>query len=664
MKLQTWMPNTVIGISSSQILRVLLLLQTVWATVHEFHFETNWKDVQWTDLDGSVITKRVIAFNDQWPLPEIHVTKGDRVLIYLTNGFAKSKDLKLGNVSSNNWDDKPIFTALHFHGMFHNIFDDNNNQMDGPSMVTQCPIAFNNTYLYNFTVANQIGTYWYHAHQGAQYGDGMRSAFIIHDPHAPFHFDDEFVVTLSDLYLDDYRTTTGKFLSRYNPTGAEPIPQHMLINDKLVEQFHFENNKTYLFRFINVGLFVSQYITIQDHSLTVVEIDGTYVKPNVTDTIYIASGQRISVLVHSKDTKDKNFALWQIMDQTMLDDIPSNLDLNITNGIIYSEDLPWPNNLDQEIDSYQWLSTPESLYSNSTNDFYLQNLDNITMLPNYDKQIVLDVKMENLGDGVNYAFFNNITYTEPLVPVLTTVMTSGELCENINIYSDNTNPFILRKDEIIEVVLNNYDDGRHPFHLHGHNFQVIQKSPGFNPDDTKMSTNVNTDDDDTVPYDEDNPLMEYPEYPNIRDTIVLEPNGHVVLRFRANNPGVWYFHCHVDWHLQQGLAAVFIEDPLTLQTNDYLNNNYMEICSNANIPISGNAVGNNKDWFNMDNLPRQSKPLPEGFTSKGYIAFTISTMMGLWGGYTIMKYGFAEFIPKDQQIYDRLTILLENEMNT
>lgn len=657
MHTQTSTGRLVQGFLKWLVLFRLLYFQIVHAKVHEFHFKTNWKDVQWTGPHGKIVHKRVIAFNDEWPLPEIHVNKGDRVLLYLTNGFAHTKDLNLHNITTNDLDDGPLLTSLHFHGMFHNVFDGNHLQMDGASMVTQCPIASNDTYLYNFTVANQVGTYWYHAHEGAQYGDGMRSAFIIHDPDAPFQFDEEFVVTLSDLYLEDYRTTTKKFLSRYNPTGAEPIPQYMLINDKLINEFHFETDKTYFFRFINVGLFVSQYISFQDHSMTVVEIDGVYVKPNVTNTVYIAAGQRISVLVHSKRTDSKNFALWQVMDQTMLDDIPLGLDLNITNAIIYDKNLPWPNTLDKEIGHYPWFSDPDELYSTTLNEFHLQNWDNITMLPKYDKQITLDVKMENLGDGVNYAFFNNITYTVPVVPILTTVMTSGELCENVNIYSANTNPFILKKDEIIELVLNNYDDGRHPFHLHGHNFQIIQKSQGFNHDDNNIHGNHS--DSDTVPYDEKNPLMDYPEFPAIRDTVVLEPNGHVVLRFKADNPGVWYFHCHVDWHLQQGLAAVFIEDPKTLQEMDHLDSNYMNTCSTLNIPNSGNAVGDDKNWFNMDNLPRQPPPLPSGFTLKGYIAIIISSLMALWGGYTIVQYGFSESIPNDQLVYDQLTSLLE-----
>jgi hypothetical protein len=32
--------------------------------------------------------------------------------------------------------------------------------------------------------------------------------------------------------------------------------------------------------------------------------------------------------------------------------------------------------------------------------------------------------------------------------------------------------------------------------------------------------------------------------------------GWAVIRFRADNPGAWIMHCHMEWHLQAGLALV------------------------------------------------------------------------------------------------------------
>lgn len=47
--------------------------------------------------------------------------------------------------------------------------------------------------------------------------------------------------------------------------------------------------------------------------------------------------------------------------------------------------------------------------------------------------------------------------------------------------------------------------------------------------------------------------------------VVIPPLGYLVLRFKADNPGVWFFHCHIDFHHVGGMNAVFIESPDILQ---------------------------------------------------------------------------------------------------
>lgn len=33
----------------------------------------------------------------------------------------------------------------------------------------------------------------------------------------------------------------------------------------------------------------------------------------------------------------------------------------------------------------------------------------------------------------------------------------------------------------------------------------------------------------------------------------------LVIKFMADNPGVWAFHCHIDWHNLAGMALTFVE---------------------------------------------------------------------------------------------------------
>jgi FtsP/CotA-like multicopper oxidase with cupredoxin domain len=65
----------------------------------------------------------------------------------------------------------------------------------------------------------------------------------------------------------------------------------------------------------------------------------------------------------------------------------------------------------------------------------------------------------------------------------------------------------------------------HPMHLHGHSFQVI--------DINGRALNG-----------------------ALRDTVLVTPGTSVTVAFDANNPGLWYVHCHVLWHLAAGMATL------------------------------------------------------------------------------------------------------------
>jgi FtsP/CotA-like multicopper oxidase with cupredoxin domain len=65
----------------------------------------------------------------------------------------------------------------------------------------------------------------------------------------------------------------------------------------------------------------------------------------------------------------------------------------------------------------------------------------------------------------------------------------------------------------------------HPMHLHGHSFQVI---------------------------DINGQVLDGA----VRDTVLVPPRTSVTVAFDCDNPGTWYLHCHVLWHLAAGMAAL------------------------------------------------------------------------------------------------------------
>jgi iron transport multicopper oxidase len=96
-----------------------------------------------------------------------------------------------------------MFTSQHWHG----IFQHGSSWADGTAFVTQCPIAPGNSFLYDFSVPDQAGTFWYHSHLctlfflfffpvisryswiffglATQYCDGLRGPFVVYDPNDP-----------------------------------------------------------------------------------------------------------------------------------------------------------------------------------------------------------------------------------------------------------------------------------------------------------------------------------------------------------------------------------------------------------------------------------------------------------------------------------------------
>ncbi|KAH7171409.1 Cupredoxin [Dactylonectria macrodidyma] len=563
-------------------------------------------DVSWVTANPDGLQERkVVGVNGTWPLPVIEVDKGDRLVVNMNN--------KLGDKSA----------SIHFHGMFQN----GTNEMDGPSMVTQCPVTPGSSITYNFTV-DQAGTYWYHCHTDYCYPDGYRQALLVHDDDAFFadDFDEEIVLTMTDWYHELVEDLEAQFMSLYNPSGAEPVPGSFLLNDTMNSSISVKPDTTYLIRLINYGAFVGQYFYIEEHTFKIVEIDGVYTEPKEASMLYISVAQRYAILLTTKNSTEKNYPIVTVADSSLLDTIPDGLKLNNTNWLEYNKAASHPQGI---------VNATDSTGLNPFDDFDLVPYDKQELLPEPDMEIDVTVYMKNLMTGYNYAFLNNISYTTPKVPALFTVLSSGDAAGNASIYGDFTHPVVLKHNDVVQLVLNNADSGSHPFHLHGHQFQVIDRQPPYGP------TFYDYLNGDPIPYDPKN-HSSFPKYPSRRDTVVLPPQGYLVIRFVADNPGVWVFHCHIDWHLSSGLAMLMIEAPEKIQERITIPDGHYEVCKAAGVPYKGNAAANTEDFFDLSGQNKQPAWIPAGFTKDGIIALVFSVISAVIGIVSIVIYGLAD----------------------
>ena len=95
----------------------------------------------------------------------------------------------------------------------------------------------------------------------------------------------------------------------------------------------------------------------------------------------------------------------------------------------------------------------------------------------------------------------------------------------------------------ITILIQNLDDGNHPFHLHGYKFFVLAQGHGYPPSSLLEPDYVGSH------LNLTNPLR--------RDTASVEAYGWLLISFVADNPGMWAFHCHIGWHTEAGLMMVF-----------------------------------------------------------------------------------------------------------
>ncbi|XP_011431022.3 uncharacterized protein [Magallana gigas] len=175
---------------------------------------------------------------------------------------------------------------------------------------------------------------------------------------------------------------------------------------------------------------------------------------------------------------------------------------------------------------------------------------------------------------------NGRQFIYPTFPILTNEAALTTPCKASECGEDQicscTYSIELASDWIYQFVITNLGNGRgwsHPIHLHGHNFYVMKM--GFGSYDTNtgklLASTTDIECIGTKNYCNEAkwansswatgnniPGLQLNNPPE-KDTIIVPTGGYVVIRFKADNPGAWFFHCHIDLHNTNGMGMVFLE---------------------------------------------------------------------------------------------------------
>jgi hypothetical protein len=501
--------------------------------------------------------KRAIAVNGQIPMPTLTFTEGDIAEIYVHNELNED-------------------TSMHWHGLMLP------NQYDGVPNLTQMPIKPHTTHLYKFPII-QHGTHWYHSHTGLQEQIGMYGSFIMNkkadDPTFRKGIDDlpTVPVILSEwtdmkpenvhrmlhnatdwfaikkgttqsyaeaIKSGNFKTKITNEWKRMNAMDVSDVYyDKFLINGKNESQLsQFKAGDKVRLRISNGGASTYFWLTYAGGKITVVANDGNDVEPVEVDRLIVAVSETYDVIVTIPANKTSYEFLATPEDRT------KSTSLYIGGGI---KQLVAPLPKLKYFDGMKMMNGMMKM-NGDLDDMGMQmsynQMDmNVVMYPEITgatkpktdskmgnmKMTEADYNSNALSDitTLNYAMLKSPTKTT-LPKDAPVKELKFELTGNMNRYVwslDNkvvseTDKILIKKGENVRITIHNGSMMRHPMHLHGHDFRLLNGQGDFSP------------------------------LKNIVDIMPMETD---VFEFYANVEGDWFFHCHILYHMMSGMGRVF-----------------------------------------------------------------------------------------------------------
>ena len=530
----------------------ILLFANVLISQKIVHYDLFVKD---TIVNFSGKVKRAIAVNGQIPMPTLTFTEGDTAEIVVHNQLKES-------------------TSLHWHGVFVP------NKEDGVPYLTQMPIAPNTTHVYRFPII-QNGTHWYHSHSGLQGQIGMYGSLILKKRNDDLHYrkgiDD---IPTVPVILSEWTNYNPKNVHRmlhnasdwfaikkgstqsYLKAIKEGYFKTKLINEWKrmlamdVSDIYYDkflingNNESQLSQFkkgdqirlriSNAGASSYFWLSYAGGKITVVANDGNDVEPTEVDRLIIAVSETYDVLLSIPKENTSYEFLATAEDRTQSASIfigagQKQLATQLPK-LNYFKGMKMMNGMMKMNGNMDDMGMNMSLQQMDMNAVMYPELSADTM----HKEHKMDMKNGESSNALhsmkkirtlNYALLKSPTKT--VLPSHAPVRELHfELTGNMNRYvwsMDNkvlseVDKILIKKGEIVRITLYNNSMMRHPMHLHGHDFRVI------------------------------NGQGDYAPLKNVLDIMPMETN---VLEFEANADGDWFFHCHILYHMMAGMNRVF-----------------------------------------------------------------------------------------------------------
>ncbi len=408
----------------------------------------------------------------------------------------------------------PVPTAIHWHGLHPP------NNQDGVPGVTQPIIRPDASTLYDFPL-QPAGTHWMHSHQGLQEAYLLAAPLIVHDPADRARDEQEVILFLSDYSFTPPNEIYAKLRQRANGAAllgeGEPMTMPGKTGRASTPQSP-DSAKTGAgtpdANDVNYDAYLANDRTLDDPEVVKVEKNGHV---------------RLRIINGSSGT---NYFV----------------DLGaLTGELIAVDGMPvkpiqatrFPLAIAQRIDVRVRLPRDGGAFPIIALREFSREQTGILLATPGAVIRKLPVKNPTPTGLLTLDLESKLEAVKPLAPKVADQISILRLQGNMARYDwlingaafDIRNPggekaqVRVKQGQRVALKFVNETPMSHPMHLHGHSFQVVA---------------IN-----------DRPLQGA-----MRDTVLVPGRTSVTVAFDANNPGLWFVHCHVLWHLEAGMAAL------------------------------------------------------------------------------------------------------------
>ncbi|KAE8686339.1 Laccase-3 [Hibiscus syriacus] len=388
------------------------------------------------------------------------------------------------------------------------------------------------------TVQGQEGTLWWHAHSSWLRATVYGALIIRPKDDESYPFPKPKRETLILLGLGEWWDANSIDVVREaTSTGAAPnVSDAYTINGQPGDLYKcsskettidpIESRKTNLLRVINAALNQPLFFKVANHKPIVVGADASYTKPFTTSILMLGPGQTTDVLIRG-DQKRLDIT-WRL-----------EQDQSARNAPFDNTTTTAPSDIDESL--FFTISLGLNNCPPNFRKIQCQGPNGTRFTARHEQCLVRAPKELLVVTSSPTWNSKGVTTDFPGTPPVIfdyTVNVSQSLFQPV----PGTKLYKLKYGSRVQIVTQDTSivtPENHPIHLHGYDFYIIAQGFGnFNPKT------------DTAKFN----LVD----PPLRNTVGVPVNGWAVIRFVADNPRVWLKHCHMDVHINWGLAMAFL----------------------------------------------------------------------------------------------------------